>query len=282
MKRLIKVFNLLLILIVLTGCMKLNVDCGITDDYKSYLEYNIVIDEKDLDEEVKSSVNAFITELTDIYVKDYGFTVLDKGDEDKIDILLAYEKQAKNYEEAYLDLKDILNNPDISFLTSTDMTTSLTKYEQGFTFNGETDVAKILGTSHFQTLPTSIRELITNGLSKSEINFSFNLPPSTITETNGEAKNENGGTTINFPVSLSEASKFNAKARMSIDGNEAVKGDIDTLVKENKQTISLYNTLIPVVFVVIGGLVIGLIYLIRKQRKNKTVPINEEIKGIEE
>lgn len=268
MKRKIRVLSLLCMMVILSGCMKLNVDCGIKKDHSAYLTYTIELDMKELSNDLKREVVSYFKEFTNRY-EEYGFTSVTKNTDDTIDIVLTYQKSASNYEEAYENLKTMLNNPKISFLMSTDMTTVAEEYEQGFTFNADIDVSKIIETSYLNTLPYNINNMISAGIAKSEINFSLSLPQSTIVETNGDIQNVSGTTKIVFPVSLTEESSFHLIARMSIDNNKAVNGDINSLTVKNKQIISLYKTLIIVAATLVVVVSIGFVYLTIKQKKDK-------------
>ncbi len=266
MKKIVRLGCILCLVLMMSGCMNLKVSTGIEKDHTAFLEYNLNMDFQGLDDDLQGEITAFADELKSRYEAN-GFEIVDHSTDSKLELTMTLRKSASNYDEAYSNLQAMLNDPKISFLLNTDMTTSSQEFEQGFTFYADVDVPKVLNTSFYSTFPLDIRKPIEDGIAASNLTFELSLPSSSINETNGVVNDEGDTTQISFPVSLTEPSSFTANARWTLEDNTAITGTLDSLIEKTKDTHFLYKILVIVFSALALMLVIGILLLVIRRKK---------------
>ena len=267
MKKIKMIFSLILLLLTLCGCLKVDVKYSIDEKYKVTLVYDVEMDLETLDSDILADVKRFYQLLVRNY-EALGFEV--KGDyEENIDFTLTLEKQASSYEEAYEMLKEIITNPKYSLFTVVDMSASIEEYEQAFNFYFETDLSKIVESTELGNLPPSIRNRLYEGMDVSEISLSLTLPFSNVVEANDAVEVTTSGkkTTFTIPLNWDEPSIMDLVVRMSLDGNKMTPYPIEKSIQNTKDTIGMYRMLF---FGGIGAAVLaagGFIFMLMRKKK---------------
>jgi len=266
MKKIKRLCSLLILLSILYGCMKVDINYGIDEKYKVQLVYHVQMDNTVLSREEGIRVRNMMREL----VQDYegkGFVFAGENDE-IIDFTLTLEKQANSYEEAFEYLKEMITNSEISFFLKAEVSSHSEKYEQVLDFYFETDLSQIVVASYIDDLPPSIKNTLYERMEASEVNFYLTLPTSNVVNINEgvEVTTANRKTIFKLPISWSESSIMDLTTRMSLDDGKMTPYSIDDSIENTKRQASLYNALF---YVGIAGAIISMVgfaYLSMKKK----------------
>ena len=247
MKKLMVFLNLLLAMVLLSGCMTVNISGGVDKNYNTHLSYHVQMDTTKMDSKLVWEICQFLDDTVARYMN-HGFTLSGGYMEEQIDFVLRREEEAESYKEAYEILKEILNDPAISFFLATDMTTHVEDYEQAFAFRAEADLNQIVEATTLETLPSSIQEMILEGIENSDVTFTLILPVSEVIDVSDDAivKVEKDEILIHFPIDWNEPTNMNLLARMSVDEGRVVPFTIEESIMQVEDTILLYKVLLGV------------------------------------
>jgi hypothetical protein len=266
MKKIKRLCSLLILLSVLYGCMKVDINYSIDEKYKVKLVYHVQMDYTVFSGEEGLRVRNMMREL----VRDYegkGFVFAGKNDE-TIDFTLTLEKQADSYEEAFKYLKEMITNPEISFFLKAEVSSHSEKYEQVIDFYFETNLSQIVTASNIDDLPPSIKNTLFERMKSSEVNFYLTLPTSNVVNVNEavEVTTANRKTIFKLPISWDESSVMDLTIRMSLDDGKMTPYSIDDSIENTKRQASLYNVLFYVG--IAGGIISmgGFAYLSMKKK----------------
>lgn len=266
MKRIIKLIGLFLVVISLSGCLNLKMEAGITNEYTSYLKYDLKMDLDAVDSSIRNDISSYIIEISESYEK-FGFEILDNGTKEKIDMTFEYQLTNLNYDDAIESLKKMLSNPKISFLTSVDITGISSSTQQAINFNAKTDLKAILDTTNYQALPISIANIINQALIEGKATFVLGLPISNINGANTQKITQERMTYLEYDLSLSEESTIDAEAVTSLKDGKPISGDTSTVINRFKKDIRTYKI---VIFGSVVLICVCIFLLIRtKRQRNK-------------
>ncbi len=265
MKRLMIVF--LMLLLLLTGCAKLDINVGIKEDHTAFLNYYVELDTTSMSEVEQKQLPTVLNKLIIAYEK-YGFKSQADFTGDIYKFSLKNEKKFNNYKDAYRHLKDMLINADFTFLTEVDMDSYVTDYEQGFSLKVKTDFAKIFQTSSLVEMPKYLSKRIYEGYEQSQVNFIFELPKSETVEhsENIEVVQNKTTTVYTGNVSLEQETEFLVVARMGVaNGKVSAKSIDERIVSFDKnQLIYLGGAVVSLV-----ACILFLVFWLKKRNNEK-------------
>lgn len=262
MKKIIKLITTFIVLIVVSGCYDITVETGIDNDYVSYLKYDINIDITNISG-YEDGIKDYVNEIAKEY-KSYGFVLKDKSNDKKIDLELKISQENESYDKAIESLEKILSDPEISFLTSIDFTSSSTKTIQAINFNATTNFKEIFNTTDYKQLPISVIEFIDKSIDEGKLTFVYALPISDVIEANTKNIVNNNMTYLEYDISTKKKSEFKVKATTSLLNDKPIAGNSEILNEKFSNEILIYKILIVVSVLIIGYS----IYYIYKQHKN--------------
>jgi hypothetical protein len=237
-----KTISIIALLIVLCGCMKVDINYIIDEKHNVKLSYHIVFDEDKIDRGIKSDVMTLINDTAKKY-ENAGFTVTIK--ENGTDYTFTLEKKAASYEEAFKILEEIITNPEISIFLVADIHSSTEEYEQAFGFYFETDLGRILESTGTNKLPPTIRAEINEALNESTVNFTVTLPQVNVVAVNEDVivETKNKKTTFTLPMNWEGTSVMDFTARMSLDNNKMTPHTMEDSIQNTENQIGLYQAL---------------------------------------
>ena len=255
MKKVRILLSSLILLVMLCGCLKVDVNYSIDEKYMVKLEYNVQVDMTVYKSTEKKEMQNILKDVVANY-EARGFVC--EGDyQEDVRFTLTLSKQATSYEEAYKFLEEMIVNPEISFFLKAGMDSHIEQYEQVFNFYFETDLNRIAIGSYLEDLPPTIKNSIYDQMKDSEVNLYLTLPTSNVEKANDtvEVITKDRKTTFKLPVSWSEPSIMDLVIRMSLDNGKMTPHSINDSIENTKQQASLYNILF---YVGIGGAVLSI------------------------
>ncbi len=269
MKKISTCILFLLILFIFTGCTQAKIKYEIDDKFNVILQYTANIDLSDLDKELSSGINGLVRRT----VKDYesrGFKSSTKYSDNAIQLDLKLVKENDSLESAYQSLKEIMIDPEISFLLSVDMSTKTEKFQSALALELETDLPLIIDSTKINDLPPTIKNSILDNLDKSKIELEFVLPTSSIVEQSDSiiVTNQDNRTIINTTVSNDTSTLFRVVTKTSLDNGKFLFKDMDQSIIESENKITLYTYTLYALGVLIIFTIIGLSIYIKKSKFN--------------
>lgn len=265
MKKISTCILFLLILFIFTGCTQAKIKYEIDDKFNVILQYTANIDLSDLDKELSSGITGLVRRT----VKDYesrGFKSSTKYSDNSIQLDLKLVKENDSLESAYQSLKEIMIDPEISFLLSVDMSTKTEKFQSALALELETDLPLIIDSTKVNDLPPTIKNSILDNLEKSKIELELVLPTSSIAEQSDSiiVTNLDNRTIINTTVSNDSSTLFRIVTKTSLENGRILLMNMDQSIIETENKVNFYTYTIYFLGVLIIFLIVGLVLYIKK------------------
>ena len=238
-----KIISVIVLLIILCGCMKAEINYSIDEKHTVKVTYHIEIDEEKIDMALRGDVNTLIKNTAKKY-ENKGFAVTSK--EEELNYTFTLEKKTGSYEEAFEILEAVITDPEISLFLVADIHSYTDEYEQVLAFYFETDLGRMLESTGTNTLPPIIRKDITDGLNESTVNLTVTLPQANVVDVSKEVivENKNKKTTFTLPLNWEGPSILSFTTRMSLDDNKVTPYTMEDSIKNTQNQIGLYQVLL--------------------------------------
>lgn len=267
MKKISTKILVLLILFVFTGCTQAKVRYEIDDKFNVVLQYTANIDLSDLDKELSTGIKGLVRRT----VKDYesrGFKSSTVYSDNAIQLDLRLVKENDSLENAYQSLKEIMIDPEISFLLSVDMSTKTEKFQSALVLELETDLPLIIDSTKVNDLPPTIRNSILDNIDKSKIELELVIPTSSIVEQSDSiiVSNQDNRTIINTTVSNDTNTLFRVVTKTSLENGKIIYNDMDQSITESENRINIYTNVLYILGILIFVNIIGLVLYIKKSK----------------
>ena len=266
-----KLFILLIMIMLLlfTGCAKVDIKTGVDSDCNAYLTYVIDVDLTSVSSDLLSTMNT-LDDMMDHYQNELGFEV-SKSNTDVTPGTYRYEMTktipGDNYEDAFNALQKMLTDESITPFMQVDLTSKMTAYQQLYYFTGELDFEAIYKTTNIESFPKDLQDSIRQSFEAGEGTVTIFLPGNEIeASTGGEASTDHGSASLKAPFSFNQKTSLSLSTRLSTDGDGAVNQTMESILQDFQ--ISTYS------WIVIGGLgfiafIVGIALHLRKnKRKN--------------
>ena len=268
MKRFGRYLILIAAVIFLSGCVQIDVDCGVDSSFQAYLRYYIAVDTSDLNEIELENAKKSLHRIAFRYQSDLGFEVTENYDaEGMAELELLLSVPGNSYEDAFEKLKTILTNPEITPFLEVDMRSHTTDHEQSFVFRADTNFSGLIGQSQLDALPSQLQQRVSQGMSRVNGTFTIALPGKSDME--GVVSNSDFSCTSSAPLSLDQPISLELKTRLELENGVASNKDL----ADSIQSLNTLNSLLPIFLCVLSALALGavawLVVAIRKKNHRK-------------
>ena len=271
MKKIIKILIIALI-VVLQGCIRVDVEYGISPDHTVHLVYRVTIYTEELDFQETLEARRIADQIIAHYTRE-GFVAVEESlMSSPITFELRLEKENSSFKEAYAKLQEIMVNSRISFFTAIDMTREVTQYEIGLTLNMETDIYRMLEAAGINELPPLLRREILEELQESELTLILAFPHTNIVRHSYNVSYENIGeqTIITAPLNTDQKTTIEIMGRISLENDRVLNMTIEESIERTENQI---QTLQILMFAGVGGAIIGIggiLFYLKKVKKQET------------
>lgn len=267
MKRLMTVFMMICLVVMLCGCMSVDIKMGIDKNYVAYLEYVIDLDGTEMSQETYDALKRSILLLRMSY-EELGFICEDIEntlESNRLQFSMRLEKKGESLEEASAFLEEMLTNPEMTPFVNLSMADELQSAEWAFVFHGTIDAEAILKTAHIDYMPGDIKKLFEDGVQKSTVNAELKVPASEIVAGEGEVKD--GMAVVDVPVSLEAPTEITLTCRQTIKDGKYVARSIESEIKKEKGWASFFSVMR---FVGPALLVLCIVWVVYQNKKKKS------------
>ncbi|MDL2220093.1 hypothetical protein LJC55_00270 [Eubacteriales bacterium OttesenSCG-928-N14] len=259
MKRWLILCWILCAMVLLSGCMSLNISTGIDKNCNVFLEYNLEFDTANMQQDMVDKLIRSLKPLANSYERN-GFTVdAFYGDETdaNIRIKMRFSEQMQDFEAAYAKLEELLKDPEISPFVHVNMGYEAQMHEIVMTLQADLDAKAVLDTAHLEYMTEDIRQMIAGGLETTQAQLTISLPASMVVydgselETaadslygSDEAATLSGNIAkLQVPVSLEGATQIALTTRLTLDDGKVVGKEIGDKIDELHTMSDVYAIL---------------------------------------
>ena len=266
MKKTLLLLPLILVIFLCTGCTTVQIDCGIDASYNAYLKCNINIDTSALNEGDKKAIKTSVYNLVRNF-EGSGYKAKHNifDDEDKIIIELERIKNESNFNDAFAELKLMLENPKLTPFISVDMQNEITQWEEAYRFKATADFNDIIDQASIEQLPSDLKDLALQSLEESKGTITFTLPGNEVVSYNGELTKSKEFYSVTVPVDFNNSGEIELVTRLN-----AEEGLLKYISTEKSVQIKTFIIWGCIFLFCIGVVLFILSFYIRKKNKKKS------------
>ena len=178
MRKPILLIILLISLILVSGCIKLNISTGIDEHNTAFLSYNIEMDLDGFDRRYQERLKNALNRIGWHYQEEYGFSVELDIESNPSRLVMTKRILNDSFEQAFIALESLVKNENITPFMQVDMAFSKNERQNRYIFNAKTDIAKIMSLSNAGDLPPSLLTQLEDALDKGEGSLTVSFPTS--------------------------------------------------------------------------------------------------------
>lgn len=269
MKTLKTLLTLLIVVFSLSACTDAKIKYEIDQKNTVSLHYTANIDLTNLDVETRNGLVDLCKKMEEEY-KTIGFVSKSEFSKSFIVMDMRLDKKTSNLDEAYSTLKDLMINPDISFLLSTDISTITETYQSAYQIELETNLPAILHSTGMNDLPPTIKNPLIEKLNLSNVTLELVLPLSTIVSMSDDITHldvENK-TILSQKIKTDDSTVFNVIGKISLENGKIIPIDMESNIQNTDDKLNLSKNLIYVGLVLSILSILGLVYNIYKTKQS--------------
>ena len=253
------------ILFVLPGCMHLDIRTGVDVNNKAYLQYDLEIDLKSVDPNMRTPLIDGVKELEKHYRDNLGFEVTSSKTSDSYSMTAILTVQGSDYEDAFAKLKKMLTDESITPFSGLNMDFATTEMQQLYHLSVTVDLAGMVEGSSISDLPPSMKESIEELFGTSMGTLMIELPGSEIESASGYTASNGHHITLTEILDFSGQTQAELTTRLN-------KGRTTVFDEPMKDVVSRYQTFAYIGFGVAGlGAVLAVVAIVMMRRKKAQI-----------
>ena len=237
--RIYKLVFPLLVLILLAGCVQMDIELGVDESYSAYITYHLHLDLSEMDGPEKISAGEGVEELLSYYETMRGVSVTPPkslDDTDEYDFSISKSISCDSYEEAFAELRKMLTDVTVTPFIEVDMTCETTEQQQLYHIQATTDFSNVLASSNLPEFPPSLQKKIQEAFAACTGSVSVHLPGTEIENASGEAKLTEYQVSMQTPFDFNSQTPFELTTRLNLYDGMASEKTIAEILQEFQRT----------------------------------------------
>ena len=206
---------IILIIITLPGCMRLDIRVGVDANNNAYLQYDLEIDLMSVDPNMRTPLVDGVKELEKHYRNNLGFDVTSSKTTEKYSMKALLKVQGNDYEDAFAKLKKMLTDEAVTPFSELSMDYAAKGMQQLYHLSVTVDLASIVAGSSISELPPSMRESIEELFRSSTGTLTIELPGSEVESASGETTIDGHHIVLTKPLDFSGQMQVELTTRLN-------------------------------------------------------------------
>ena len=252
---------ILVILLILPGCMRLDIRTGVDKNNNAYLQYDLEIDLTSVDPNMRTPLIDGVKELEKHYRNNLGFEVTSSKTSEKYSMKASLTVQGSDYEDAFAKLKKMLTDEALTPFSELSMDFTAEEMQQLYLLSVTVDLAGMVEGSSISELPPSMRESIEELFRSSTGTLTIELPGSEVESASGETVIDGHHITLTKPLDFSGKMQVELTTRLNM-------GRLTIFDEPMEDVVSRYRIIAYAGFGVAGlGAALAVVAIIRMRSK---------------
>jgi len=236
------IFTIAILITLLSGCIEIDIETGIDENFTSYLIYRITMDVRELDERYQGLMRNALNNIGWHYQEYQGFVVELDIESDPCTLIMTRRVESNNFEQAYASLENMLTNEDITPFMYVDMAYQSFERQNRYLFNAGTDIPQIMRLSNADDLPPALIEQLDTAIIDGTGSVTVSFPASEVIDSTHRARVQNNQTTMTIPLNFTEQTNFELTAVVNLLRDGTPGGTFEQILHEQTRfrEIALY------------------------------------------
>ena len=258
----------IIFLLLLSGCIKIEIDTGIDENLTAYLSYSIELDVSELDGRYHNSLQRALNEIGWTYQEEFDFVV--SLDTESNPYVLTMTKSIRNdsLEQAYDSLEHLLTNENVTPFMQIDTAFQSTQRQNRYIFSATADIPQIMRLSNVEELPPAMKDQFEESMRTGGGSITLTLPVSELINSSHQAEMQNNQAVMVVPLSYTSQTEFELAGVVNLLRDGTPGGSLNEIIRSQ---YSLRNMIIFVCCVVITVLLIVMLIVNIVKSKSRNV-----------
>ena len=261
-----------LLLVLLSGCIRVDVNLGIDDDFTAWLSYQITLDIDQSDLQYQNELKHALKQIGWHYQEALGFTVGLDIDDPPYVLTMTRQVPNSSFSQAFSSLEEMLTNEDITIFMKVDMASQGFTRQDRYMLSALTDIPQIMRLSNAEDLTPYIKERLEEGLAAGTGDITITLPASELISSSHTASMKNNHVTMSVPLEFTGQTGFELAAKINYLDDGTSAGTLEEILRENDEsgTRGIYMIGAALVMIIIALLLI--VRNILRRQKHDSAP----------
>jgi len=263
------IFIAVLFVVLLSGCIQVDIETGIDADFTTFLTYDITMDVSEFDAIYQGQLKSALANLGLHYQEHLDFNVAVNYDEHLYSLIMTRRIRNSSYEEAYGSLKNLLSDEAMTPFMQVDFAYDSSVRQMSFLLGAKTDIPHIMQLSNADELPSYLQQKLAGAIEAGTGNITVTLPASETVSSSHPVDVAANQATMSLPMSFKEQTSFELITRLNFLRDGSIGGTLDEITAEQNRlrTIAVYACAAALGIIFIAILLIVVITLKNKKHK---------------
>jgi hypothetical protein len=233
---------------LLTGCIQMNVNIGIQDDFTAYLTYEISVTLSDEMLEHESQLRNAISQIAWHYQEELGFTVSSHTDSLPFALTMTRTIPNNSLEQAFSSLEEMLTDESMSIFMQVDTAFESFYRQDRYLLRATVDMPQSLRMSNLNELPLPVAELLNQSIENGEGLISLSFPASEVlasthpvspilSEATGDAAAHRAEMLV--LMDFANQTEFGVEARINYLRDGTIGAELDEIIAQHQQLTNI-------------------------------------------
>ncbi|MCL2249606.1 MAG: hypothetical protein FWC13_10080 [Oscillospiraceae bacterium] len=233
---------------LLTGCIQVNVNIGITDDFTAYLTYEISVVLRDETLEHEMQLRNAINQIAWHYQEELGFTVSSQTESSPFTLTMIRMVPNNSLAQAFSSLEEMLTDESMSIFMQVDTVFESFYRQDRYLLRAMVDIPQILRMSNINELPLSVAEQLNQSIEYGDGLISLSFPASEVLASTHPVspivREVTGDATANRAEMLvlmdfSGQTEFGVEARVNYLRDGTIGAELDEIIAQQQQLTNI-------------------------------------------
>ena len=255
-----------LLVFMLSGCVQMDIDTGIDQNFAAHLSYHITFSGVNYDLAYRDQLISALHQIALHYQEYLGFVVDVRTEDEPYSIFMTRRIENDSFEQALQALEYMLTNESLTIFMRVEMASQSLFRHYIYILGATVDIPQIMRLSNAEELPPAMQMQLEEALATGKGEITITMPASELVNSTHPARIENYQATMIVPLEFTNRVSFELTGNLNLLNSGALGGTFDEVIR--MQTL-MRTAAIAVCFLAAILILIALLAIARSSRQKK-------------
>jgi len=217
------------LVLLLSGCVQLDIDTGIDADFTAYLSYHIMLDVGESDMH-RSELLFALNKIGWHYQQNLGFTVEINIETAPYFLIMTRRVENDSFEQAFESLKEMLTDESMTPFMQVDMASQSFFRQERYILSATADIPQIMRLSNVEELSPDLQQQLEDAMEAGKGTITLTLPASEVVSFSHQASIQGNQMVMVVPLEFSDKTELELAAKLNLLSDGAPGGSLDEII----------------------------------------------------
>jgi len=231
-----------LLILFLSGCVRIDIETGIDADFTAYLTYHISLDVNEIDSRYQNEIINALNNIGWHYQEHLGFAVGVNTESAPFTLTMVRQVDNDSFEQAFYSLEKMLTNEDMTLFMQVDMAIQDFFQQERYILGAAADIPQIMRLSNVEELSTDMQQELEKAMKEGQGTITLALPASEVINSTHQVNIQNNRAVMVVPLDYTDRTGFELAAKLNLLDDGTPGGALEEIVSEQirLRTIAFY------------------------------------------